>query len=73
MKRLLGLCLYRMGSWMVEKSHPQLGHKWKKSVLEQLDEYVPIDVEKIDQWAQDLGEIVGVIEDIIVGSWECTS
>ena len=66
MKKLIGLCLYQVGSWLVEKSHPLLGHEWKPGALEQLAEYAPIDLEKADQWVKDLEEVL----DVIVGNWE---
>jgi len=69
MRKMLGLCLYRLGSWMIEKSHPLLGHKWNKGALELLGEYAPIDTEKADQWIKGLGELL----DVIIGEWKCTS
>ncbi len=62
---MLGLCLYRLGSWMIKKSHSLAR---KKSALERLAEYTGLDLEEVSQWSEDLRTLF----DGILGGQECT-
>ena len=68
MKRMFGLCLFRLGNWMVEKSHPLLGHIWTKGLLERsMEAGKPMDEKKVDELLAGLQKPL----DILVGNWEC--